>query len=540
VGASELDLLRLLMGAARKETDRTSSRKILQQPTTTKMRSIYRNIFCLLLIGSAFAAEKDVAVEKDSSEAQKSLNDDSGGENVRNLRMGTQVHFVQGWDVDTIMPLVADLGVGWIRDEIYWESVEKEIGEYRIPENALKWIQAAGKHHLKVLVVFNGSNTLYKDRYDPVAFAKAAAFVAKELRGKIHALEVLNEPHNFGFSKFYGGTWNGVEADGSLSPWLGKYVALLNQTADTVKKANTEIKVIGLGAVISSNFHMLKMGISKNVDGITEHPYSFKTVPEIVPWRGTEELLKRDGVVTADEVGTFVSQIDMFRKQSQTYSGPKEIWLTEFGFTTYQEGIRHNTLYSGFTQEAQAKYLFRRYMECFAMNVDVGIQYDFKDDGPNPRMSEENFGIVDYRLKPKPAFTVLRRLARETLGWKPLVEKRASVYPFSNREERQPVEWDGSILKSPGTIRAYEFTDETERYCLVLWSTERASGDLQPRTADVDIPSDSEAYDIEVVDLYTDTKSLLHPKSKEGGLRIEGLSIPDYPIILRLVPKKSL
>jgi len=99
------------------------------------------------------------------------------------------------------MPLIEKSGIVWIRDDLGWEGVEKQKGVYQIPERTLAWIRAAHANHLRVDLILNGSNKLYADRYDPQAFAQWAGWVAKELKDDIDAIEILNEPNNFGFSE---------------------------------------------------------------------------------------------------------------------------------------------------------------------------------------------------------------------------------------------------------------------------------------------------------------------------------------------------
>jgi len=113
--------------------------------------------------------------------------------------------------------------------------------------------------------------------------------------------------------------------------------------------------VIALGSVAPVNLRQLAMGISPAVDGLVDHPYSPHTVPEIVPWASTPSLVKRDGIASADEQGTFASQIRLYREQSAKHHGPGEIWLTEFGYTTFQPA-KPGEFYSGFTPSAQAKW----------------------------------------------------------------------------------------------------------------------------------------------------------------------------------------
>src|SRR5437879_3599764 len=71
-------------------------------------------------------------------------------------RMGACTHFAQGWDYQKLMPLIAKSGLGWIRDDLGWESVEREKGVYQIPAKTLAWVRAAHAHRLRLLVILNG------------------------------------------------------------------------------------------------------------------------------------------------------------------------------------------------------------------------------------------------------------------------------------------------------------------------------------------------------------------------------------------------
>lgn len=453
----------------------------------------------------------------------------------QNYRLGTATHFVQGWDPVTIMPLIRQAGFGWIRDEIVWADIEKEKGKYVIPENLAKWVDLAAKADIKIIAVLNFENKIYPDRYDPAAYAAAAAFIAREFKGKIQVIEILNEPHNFGFSKFYGGTWNGVESDGKVSPWLSKYVKLLNGAAAAIKKANPEMKVIGLGSVAPANFRMLELGISRDVDGIVDHPYSFSTVPELIPYTSQEPVVKRDGIVTADKSGTFASQIRLYREESVKRRGPAQIYLTEFGFTTYREGTE-KSMYLGVTEEAQGKYIMRRFAECLGLNIATTIQYDFKNDGVDPEIAEQNFGLVRADLTPKPSYAPVQRLVQATAGFTADESLGVKVFPFRDRQDDMVQVWDGAILATPGGIKSYSFKDAQGQWAVTIWSQERVGRDLQPRVADLEIPLDPKAYTVECTDFYTGEKRTLEfPKTGEV-MQLTKTVIPDSPLLLRFLP----
>lgn len=450
---------------------------------------------------------------------------------IRNLSFGTCAHFDQGLDPDLTMPHIAALGVGWIRDDIHWSEIEPEAGKYRITPKIERWLASAQKYNLHVLVIFNGGNKAYPNQYDPEAYAKAATWLVRELKGRIHAIEILNEPFNFGFGKYHGGTWNALEKDGSVSPWAAKYVELLNKAAAAVRRENPEVKIIGLGSSAPVNFRQLAMGIAPEVDGVADHPYSARMIPEIIPYASSEGIFKRDGIATADENGSFVSQVRMYREESARHKGPKELWLTEWGYSTYREGKVKNPMFWGFTEEAQAKYAQRRMMECLGLGVEVSFQYDFRNDNRDEFEPEHNFGLMTVDLEPKPAYFAVQNVARETLGFKRIKVTGVKVTALDKREDSRVLMWDGSPLKTPDEIRCYAFMDAEGRTVLALWSTERA-GDLQARAADLEVQMAKPAA-VRVTDLLSNKVRDVPVRWTAGVLKMEKLAVPDHPILVR-------
>lgn len=453
-------------------------------------------------------------------------------------RVGVATHFgntgryVDNWDIDLLIPKVVELGAGWIRDDFYWSGYEKTKGEYSIPPRARRWIDAAHAAGLKIILVFNGSNKLYSDPYDPQAYAAAAAHLAGELQGKVQCIEILNEPHNFGFSKTYGGTWNGLQPDGSDSPWIAKYVALINAAAPAIKAANPDVKVIGLGSVAPANFRMLALGIHPAVDGMVDHPYSLRTVPELVPYAASPGMLKRDGLATADERGTFASQMRLYRETSAARRGPRELWLTEWGFPAYQEN--KPSLFAGFTREAQAKYVQRRLAETLALGVEFSAIYALKDDGANLHDAEHNFGLLALDNTPKPAFDAARRVITLLRPCRPLADApEINTFVQNTRTDEWPVTWDGSRLAAPGSVQTHAFADAQNRPLLVVWSAERAGGDLQPRLADIEIVADWPSESVVATDLLTGETCELAAQRKPGRLMLKAVCVPDHPVAIR-------
>ncbi|PAW76311.1 MAG: hypothetical protein B9S32_15575 [Verrucomicrobia bacterium Tous-C9LFEB] len=468
-----------------------------------------------------------------------------GADSPKNEAMGVATHFARKerwmspWNPSLLIPQIAELHVGWIRDEIMWSEVEPELGVYRLPEKTREWVDLANAHGLKIIACFSGQNPLYKDRFDPDAYARAAAWLARALDGKIHALEILNEPMSY-YAAYYGeggmkgGNWWGLDNAGEVYPWVRRYVTLLNKAADAIKAANPQMPVIGLGSLSPINFHQLKLGISPRVDGITDHPYSFRTAPEVINFPDIIEFQKLHGFAVADKEGSFVSLIERYREFSKQYNGPKQLWLTEWGHSTFREGAAgENYLYSAFSEEAQARYTLRRFVECLGMKIDVSILYAFMDDQREGGEfnCENGFGVIRKDHSRKPVFAAVQRVAKATIGFSRRDTLKVDIRPFSDRTEDRPPVWDGVSLPALRQIRQYQFVDSRKRSVLAIWSCERLS-DLNDRTADLEISGVPEGVTLEILDLMTGSVSVPKISQKNGKILLSKLRIPPYPLLI--------
>ncbi len=387
---------------------------------------------------------------------------------VRDDRIGVCTHFSQNWPVEQIMPLIARSGAGWIRDDLGWSGMEPKPGNYQIPSKTKNWIHAARRAGLKIDLILAYGNPAYADHYDTAAYAKAAGWLAREVANDVQAIEILNEPNNFGFRDIYGGQWNGNEHNGSVSPYLQKYVQLLNAAAKEIKLANPNMTVIGLGAPAPASFRMLALGLAPQVDGLTDHPYGVQ-MPELVPYAATPDILQRDGIATADATGTFASQVSMFRAQARRWGATEKLWHTEWGYSTVRaKPDKHK---QGMSEETQAVYILRRILESNALGVEHTFNYNFKDEGADPYSDYENFGLVKNDLSPKQSYFALQRVTGFLAGMgtappakqasivnDPTVEKDGlghQCYTFSSPDEQRIVvafwearPWEANAIES--------------------------------------------------------------------------------------------
>jgi hypothetical protein len=433
-------------------------------------------------------------------------------ETVRDDRIGVCTHFSQNWSPDLVMPLIAKSGAGWIRDDFNWSALEPKPGSYRIPPKVKAWIQAARDAGLKVDVILAYGNSAYPDHYDTAAYAKAAGWLARELANDVQAIEILNEPNNFGFKDAYGGQWNGNERLGGVSPYLQKYVQILNAAAKEIKLTNPNMTVIGLGTPPPASFRMIALGLVPQVDGLTDHPYG-KDIPEVVPYANNPYFLLRDGIATADANGTFASQVSMFREQARKYGATEKIWHTEWGYSTERSKAGKPVI----SEDTQAIYILRRVLESEGIGVEHTFVYDFKDDGADPYSNEQNFGLIHNDLSAKPSFFALQRVTSTLAGMSAAAKAKQST-----------IEVDPAVKPGRLGTRCYTFSSSDGATTVVaFWDVKPWDANAKPTNATISVPLTGEARHVFLYDLLSGNQTEISDKLSQNVSNRDGrISIP--------------
>ncbi len=433
-------------------------------------------------------------------------------------RVGVVTHFDQDWKPAEIMPLLADLGAGWIREGVSWGDVEPVKHQYVVPAKTVAWLDAAQAQHLHVLLILYYANKNYADPFSPPDYANAAAFLAKALAGRVDAMEILNEPNNPPFGPTYGGTWNGNEPDGKVAPWVKKYAELLQAAVPAIKAANPNMKVIGYGAPAPATFRIMRLGVPPQLDGITDHPYSGPMkLPELVPYPATVDLVQRDGIATADRAGTYRSQCAMFRAEAAKDGLPHaELWNTEWGFATWID-MKANPPAS-ILPDTQAVYIVRRLLEARALGV-MTFYYDLRDDGTDRTQEWQDFGLVDYQRHRKPAFDAFRRFTAMFAG----LEGDGTADGF----DLAPVE--------DGATRCYAFhASGTQDVWVACWDVapypdSGMKGALRPH---LNLPAGENAQQADATNLFDDVTTPLEIKTAPDGGRYCLPNVSSMPVVI--------
>lgn len=217
---------------------------------------------------------------------------------------GVMTHFAQNMSPE-ILPLMKRLGIVSIRDEHYWDQVEKKRGEYSFPAYSAPYMQAAKDNGIDPLVALTFANKLYDEGLTPHseeacdAFGKYGQAVIDKFGNQIRWLEVWNE---------YNGTWCKGPAAQDRSK---SYAKLLKHAYIRIKEKNPEVKVLGCATVLIPLPYIegiFKHGGMDYMDAIVIHPY-----------RGSPEGVDRE--------------VEELRELIRKYNNgqDKEIWVTETG-----------------------------------------------------------------------------------------------------------------------------------------------------------------------------------------------------------------
>jgi len=428
---------------------------------------------------------------------------------------------------------ISQCGYKWVRDGC---TAEKQAdGSYKVIEHDLNWIKYAKSKKLNVILCIRMYPDMSIDEYK-----KYVEAIVRDTQGLVNVFELGNEANNFGWKPKFKGHWNGYDPKtGDTDIWVKEHAKYTNALADHIKKKYPDVTVIGLGAGPSANLLELKLGISKNVDGIVDHPYTYSMPPEKIPF--SKAHLKRDGVLVAEN-GQFSEMIESYKNTFEKEGINRSIWLTEFGFTTFWfNGKNEKNLYAGFTEKTQAVYLVRRFILGMTFPIiKVACQYDYIDDYNSKEFDPEaNFGIIRGNHSRKPAYYAIQRMNSLFNGYtfndaiKCVVEKQ----PLHRNCRRGTLikDWDNAALDADNGISSYGFSNKDNIPMLAVWSNQPYSDEFNNRVCTIRVKNMKQYASNPVgIDIITGRSFDIPAKAVGNDLVFENLILKHHPIVIRL------
>lgn len=336
---------------------------------------------------------------------------------------GVVTHFGQGTGAppSVLLPLIKQAGFSWIRDEMYWQAIEKKADSFVFPPSFDTYITQAHQMGISPLVVLDYGNPgaypkLFAQSQFPETPEARALFlryvnaVVKRYDGTVKYWELWNEP-DFGRISY------------------DNYLALLKDTYAAIKAASPDSSVISCGGGGAGGgpggdciVAIVSKGGLNDQDGFSIHPYMPPNPPE-TGYKG------KGGPIDTVSIPTTWPYLHDFTMQHVKADGkPLQVWVTELGWPV-------NPKVPGQDEATQAANLVRSYLlsRRYAA-VRVLFWYDFVDDGTDINNFEFNFGLLHNDLTPKPAFVATSVLAT-TVGQR---------------------KWDKSLIDTPD-IKVYQY-----------------------------------------------------------------------------------
>lgn len=304
--------------------------------------------------------------------------------------VGLNCHFGQNAYPLECMELMRRYGIDRFRDEMGWVYVEREKGQYTLPEHLQRYAEHSKALGMRPLVILDYNNPHYDGGGFPnspeaiAGFADYAANLVKLTRGVVTDFEVWNE--------WIGGC--GMNSrPGDHGPEA--YGRLLAPTYRTAKAASGEATIVGVGGEYGSHCAqtvatMVRTAGAGTMDAFSIHPYRYPREPEASDLTG-----EVTGILAA----------------ATAAGAPARLWVTETGYPTHRGPGGSDPL-------AQARHCIRTLVLLQATpGVERVYWYDLKDDGVMREYNEHNFGLVHhqkYHCAPKPAMVALGTFTRLT------------------------------------------------------------------------------------------------------------------------------
>lgn len=373
--------------------------------------------------------------------------------------VGLGVKFSQGQPLDDL-PMLLDLKVKWVRENIWWHDLEPEPGKYAsLPGYLKKQLAFYKEHDIGFVALLGIGNSRAYPRttddpgrsFDPDAFARFAVHMAKVLKaeGVRFVLELGNEPHNSSMPKALGGAWNGK----APSPWVDHYARMVRTAVAQVRTYDPSIRMLSDDDMWVLHYWFLEAGLPSELDGFAVHPYT-QGIPERTAVAHDTDWTRPFTVVDPDR--SFGSAVRRLRERGLAKLGREpSIWVTEWGWPI-GDGSKGSV-----SDDLLAAYLPRAYILSAAAGVEVLCWFSSRDsvDGPmgltrNDRTKRKSYQAFKTLTAQLGDSVLVRQVAgkqRPTSGVQAFLfegpgGRTLAVWSADGKEQSLPIPASGSFL----------------------------------------------------------------------------------------------
>jgi hypothetical protein len=333
---------------------------------------------------------------------------------------GIQAHAID--DTQRVVNAVQDLGLGWVKQQVRWEHVERSDDSYGWGD-ADRVAEAASQAGIQVMFSVvaapdwaRSDDTGVGPPDDPQDLADFMGDMATRYKGRVQAYEIWNEQN-------LRREWEGAPLSAA------DYVVLLGAAYQAIKAVDPGAIVVSGGMAptgvndgveaIDDRIYLEQMyaaGLSDVCDAVGAHPYGFANPPDVYYTGGDYDPTRG-----WDDHPSF-----FFRNTIQDYYAimtangdeDKDVWATEYGWPTVDGmGVDPNPGwdYAGHIDEAQqASYIADSYSLAKEWGY-VGVAFLWNLNFWPIRGTEDEmakFCIVRGDWSPRPAYNALKALPK--------------------------------------------------------------------------------------------------------------------------------
>jgi len=438
-------------------------------------------------------------------------------EDIEASRWGVQFnkHDLPPGQIDMFLERIAESGVKWTRVEtrkypIAHDDV-KEQGYYRWSEFD-SIIDGLSKRKIEMFVCINAEPFEGLDSddgpLDPESlkgWLEYVRAVVERYRDRVQYWEIHNEP----------------KANAN-------YAKVVKAASKTIKKIDPQAKIVA-GSIARVNVERLRLlledcGIGPFIDIITYHPYN--EFPE-----ASKHLFLAPVVGGYMPASAPVAEMfELLGREDRSIA----LWQGECGYPSSE----YTTGWKGrgpWGDNIQAKWLLRRFLTDFSMDIPVNIYFLLREPPEDGRVNAK--GLLRYGTwEPKPGYRALQHIT--SVFDQRLTEPKTveAVFEFEDEgsfygaagENLNRDDTPYSSAKSPYPIQVVGLTGSGGD-AVVYYTPWRMQEYVKPAKVNIRIKNVS-IQDPVVVDLLTGQVYQAETSTQGNELTIKGVSLTDYPM----------
>jgi len=420
------------------------------------------------------------------------------------VHMHSRLYYTEQKTLEEMAKVVDVSGFGRYRNGISWSDAEKEKGKYVYPtySNSFKLLHNNG---LEALLTIGASNALYgsNDHWPVTKEEKEGVSryinnTLKEFKTEVKNIELFNEPN--------------------YKPYpASSYTEAIKHIYGEIKKEHPDINVVGgvMGMVPHSWMtDFFESGGLEYLDTLSIHPYDFNG-------GFSNKTLRYDLTQTRERMAKYGA-------------GDKELWITEMGWST------GNNCPEGVPEELAAAFGVQYFNMVKAEKLaDIITWYDIQNDGDDPGVRENNFGL-------------LYRPAKAGVKW---AAKLPFVALVNLNHMYADAEYVGGFRPSDESAVYHYKRNNGEKDFVIVWSNqENRTVNLDLKTPHVeiydiygnklyDLKSDNGIYSFSLTEIpYYIVGDIGAVEEKEGDITVECCdfdAIPGEEVVFKVTDKKN-